>query len=150
MAQNHLSPIRTLGEYVERMDDGEFLCRRRRRHDWPSERMKIGQRLPDGIHTEHLPDGSYRVTEECLDCGKAVTWTTEKYGAMIVKKRRSYEPYAVIIPSQVVYKPSDLQAIHMEMVSAALFPEPPRVRRGGRGSSQSRDKGRKPAVVSSS
>lgn len=128
---SNVRALRPLDGYVARMELGEVICRGRHRHNWPSDTLRPGQPLPTGIDTIRQHDGSFQVTEWCVDCGKECTWTTLPKGVFDVNVIRRYKNPErwVTIPREVEYTPRDLRAAHIAMVRDTLFG------RGGRKSS---------------
>lgn len=115
--------VKEVTSYLVKMDDDQLGCRARRHHNWPSDNLKPGNAFTGKIQTQRQHDGSYQVTETCLDCPKVSTWTTLPKGVYNMDRIRRYiDPDNWIrIPSEVDYSIHDLKAEHMNRIHDMIF-----------------------------
>lgn len=120
----NVKALHTLQHYVDQMTSGQRLCRRRGRHNWPSDHMEPGKKLPRGIDTPVRVEGVYQITEYCIDCSKECTWTTQPNGVYDIEGvvRRYKDPKGwVKIPSEIEAFPRNIKAVMLEECHDLLF-----------------------------
>lgn len=107
--------IHPLDYYVNLMTSGQKLCRSRARHNFPSHYLGITDELPGEINGVGQHDGSFQVTEYCIDCGKQLQWTTLPKGYYDLNVHRVYGKYEgeIRIPREVEATPGQIRAILM-------------------------------------